>query len=186
MKYNIPIILGTAREGRKSEHVAKFLHALTKDHDSFSTELVDVRDFKETKTIPSWEDAGVYEGWREKAEKADGFIIVVPEYNHGYPGELKLLLDSAHKEYLRKPVLVAGVSSGIFGGARVVENLRTVLVEYGMVLLKSAVYTTKVEELFDESGEIVTDRKDEFRKRVEKAFEELEWFVKVLKEGRES
>lgn len=59
--------------------------------------------------------------------RADGLVIVSPEYNHGYPGEMKLMLDQLYKEYNRKPVGICGVSSGALGGARMVEQLRLIL-----------------------------------------------------------
>ena len=39
----IPVILGTARQGRQSEHVAKFVRAELSNHAGVETELVDVR-----------------------------------------------------------------------------------------------------------------------------------------------
>ncbi len=39
----IPIILGTARQGRKSEHVARLVFEQTKKRGDVETELIDVR-----------------------------------------------------------------------------------------------------------------------------------------------
>ena len=63
---------------------------------------------------------------REKARRSDGFIIVSPEYNHGYPGELKMLLNMLFSQYAHKPVGICRVSSGAWGGTRMVEQLRQV------------------------------------------------------------
>src|SRR5262245_58802077 len=117
-KLSIPVILGTARSGRESEKVAKFVHEFAVQH-GFLTELVDVRDY-----LQSFTEEKELTAWKEKATAADGFIIVSPEYNHGYPGELKMFLDSAYVEYNHKPLGIVGVSDGMAGGIRMAEQLR--------------------------------------------------------------
>ena len=46
--------------------------------------------------------------WAEKLDAADGYMIVTPEYNHGYPAELKNALDQVFPELNRKPVAFIG------------------------------------------------------------------------------
>lgn len=67
--------------------------------------------------------------------RADAFVLMAPEYNHGYPGLLKHVLDTNLKEYIHKAVGVCGVSAGNFGGTRVIENLLPVLRELGLVTI---------------------------------------------------
>jgi hypothetical protein len=40
----IPVILGTARQGRQSEHAAKFVFEQTKKRPNLDTELIDIRN----------------------------------------------------------------------------------------------------------------------------------------------
>lgn len=179
-KLYIPVVLGTGREERRSENVAKFVHEQVKK--LISTELIDVRDYATEHTIPSWEKSMQSEKWRNIMVKADGLIIVAPEYNHGYPGELKILLDKLYDEYNRKPVAICGVATGGLGGARMVEMLRISLIELKMVPIRNAVYFSSVKELFDEDGNI----KDEsYKERVSGMLEELTWYAKALKTARE-
>lgn len=166
---NIVVVLGTAREGRQSEHVAKALHAVFSEKEGVDSTLVDVRDYLSSiATMPMWGDRGLDAGlskWKDIAEKADGFVFVLPEYNRGYPGEWKLLVDSLTKPFHGKPAAIAGVSSGMFAGARVVEHVKTVLVELGLVAVSTAHYTGKVKEQFDDEGNM-TD--ESARERLEK------------------
>jgi hypothetical protein len=67
--------------------------------------------------------------------RADALVIVAPEYNHGYPGLLKHVLDTNLKEYIHKAAGIVGVSAGIFGGARAIQNLIPVLRELGLVTI---------------------------------------------------
>src|SRR6266404_8899515 len=98
----IPIILGTARQGRESEHVAKLVFEQTKKRAGVETEFIDVR-----KLPMRLDDAG--ENMKDPAfsatvERCDGLIIVTPEYNHSFPGLSKHALDMNLKEYIHKAV----------------------------------------------------------------------------------
>ena len=42
--------------------------------------------------------------WAEKITDGDAFIMVTPEYNHGYPAVLKNAIDSIFPEWNDKPV----------------------------------------------------------------------------------
>lgn len=176
----IPIILGTARKGRQSIKAARYVFKLAKKH-GLNTKLVDVRDFIHPATIPSWAKSKKTETWKKLAKKADGFIIVCPEYNHSYPGELKILLDSAYAEYEKKPAVVCGVSSGGFGGARMVEHLYAVLITLKLAPINAPLYFSNIEQLFDKRGNI-TDKS--YEERSKKMFEEILWYAKALKKAR--
>lgn len=182
MKLYIPIILGTARQGRRSEMAAKFVLSQVARHPEIETELLDVRDFR----LPATDNSGqseIAQKWAEKVTEADGFIIVSPEYNHGYPGELKMMLDMLYEQYGKKPVGLIGVSRGVLGGVRMVEQLRLVAIEFRMVPIRQAVYFSAVHNLFDEKGQI----KDEsYSEKIVKMLEELVWYAKALKWGREN
>ena len=82
--------------------------------------------------------------------RADALVLVVPEYNHGYPGLLKHVLDTNLKEYIHKAAGVVGVSAGVFGGARAIQNLIPVLRELGLVTIFWDVNFTTVRRRFDE------------------------------------
>jgi NAD(P)H-dependent FMN reductase len=110
-------------------------------------------------------------------------VIVTPEYNHGYPGMLKHLLDTNLKEYIHKAVGVCGVSAGGFGGARVIENLLPVLRELGLVTIFWDGTFSGAHKLFDADGKILDDA---YLKRIDQFIKELIWMSKVLRHGREN
>ena len=87
--------------------------------------------------------------------RADAFIIVAPEYNHGYPGLLKHVLDTNLKEYIHKAVGICGVSAGRFGGTRVIQNLLPVMRELGLVTIFWDGNFSGVQKLFDADGTIL-------------------------------
>ena len=182
----IPLVLGTGRKGRESENVARFVFGELIKQEGIESEFVDIREHTYDVTVPPWGDGGANKDstpWKQIMEKADGLIIVTPEYNHGYPGELKLLLDSLYTEYEQKPVALCGVSRGAFGGTRVINALRQVLIELKMVPIRSALYFGKAHELFDEKGAI---KDEQFVERTHMMFDDLLWYARALKSARES
>ena len=177
----IPVILGTSRKGRASENVAKFVFGEVQKREGVDTELIDIRqldfptdDAGEAIKLPSFSEA---------MERADGIVLVTPEYNHGYPGLLKHALDSNLKEYIHKAVGICGVSAGGFGGTRVIENLLPVLRELGLVTIFWDGNFSGAQKLFDADGKILDNA---YEKRIDKFLGELIWMSKVLRYGREN
>jgi NAD(P)H-dependent FMN reductase len=176
----IPVILGTPRQGRQSEFVAKFLVEQLSQRQDLTTQLIDIRTVSIATT-----DAGEAlkdPDFSASMERADGLIIVAPEYNHGYPGLLKHVLDTCLKEYIHKAVGLCGVSAGPFGGTRVIQNMLPVMRELGLVTIFYDLNFANVQDLFDPSGRL----KDEatYIRRMERFLNELIWMSTVLREGR--
>ena len=116
--------------------------------------------------------------------RADGLILVVPEYNHSFPGLLKHVLDTNLKEYIHKAVGVCGVSAGPFGGARMIQSLVPVLRELGLVTIFSDVYFGTAGKLFDLATGKITD--PAYSGRVKKFLNELVWMARALRYAREN
>jgi len=176
----IPVILGTARMGRMSLHPAQLVAREIGKHAGIETELIDIAQLP----LPT-NDAGEaikHPGFSEKMERADALIIVSPEYNHGYSGLLKHVLDSCLKEYIHKAVGIVGVSAGPFGGTRVIENLLPVMRELGLVTIFWDVNFSNVQEAFAADGTLVDQS---YIGRIDKFLNELIWMAKTLRHGRD-
>jgi NAD(P)H-dependent FMN reductase len=176
----IPLILGTARQGRESEKAARFVFEQTRKRAGVETEFIDVR------RLPmKLDDAGEQmkdPKFAATIQRCDGLIIVTPEYNHSFPGLLKHALDMCLKEYIHKAVGICGVSAGAFGGTRVIEQLLPVMRELGLVAIFEDVNFGKIGTLFDEHGQLLDQN---FVRRVDTFLNELIWMSKVLRHGRE-
>lgn len=177
----IPVILGTVRKGRASENVAKFVFEEIKRRPNVTTELIDLRDLK-----LATDDAGETikdPKFSTTLEHADGLVLVVPEYNHGYPGMLKHALDSNLKEYIHKAAGICGVSAGGFGGTRMIQNLLPVLRELGLVTIFWDGNFSGAQKLFDAEGKLLDQS---YVQRIDKFLGELIWMSKVLRYGRQN
>lgn len=182
-KLFMPILLGTNRKDRKSEHVAKWVFTKMEERGDIDAAFFDVRDFELPGDHYGTEVGHHFPEWREAVIRADGIVIVAPEYNHGYPGVLKSVLDLLLKEYIHKAAALVGVSAGPFGGTRVIESLLPVVRELGLAVTFTDLHFPRVGKLFDEEGNILDDA---YHKRSERFLDELVWMAKALRWGREN
>ena len=141
---HIAVIVGK-RPGRFGEKAAAWIAGRLAARDDLTVELVDCATIRSPftrrpglrlyQTGLSHPDVA---RWAKKVDDADGYVIVTPKYNHGYPAALKNALDYAFVERRRKPVAFVGY--GGVGGARAIEQLRQVVIELEMAPLRYAVH----------------------------------------------
>jgi NAD(P)H-dependent FMN reductase len=121
--------------------------------------------------------------WRDTIINSDGLVIVTPEYNHGYPGTLKAVLDLLLPEYIHKAVAFVGVSAGPWGGARVIEAMVPMVRELGLAVTFTDLNFPKVQNTFDLQGKLLDPA---FERRAKDFLDELVWMSRTLKWGREN
>jgi len=195
----VKVILGSTREGRFGDKPAHWIHGEAAQRPGIDAELLDLRDFP----LPFFDrpaspvrEGGTYQNPEvtrsaTKIAEADAFIVVAPEYNHGYPAVLKNALDHIFPEWGRKPI--GFVSYGNAGGARAVEQLRLVAVELQMWPIRAAlhlpldVYLAAMKEPVPPSPEVFGPlRKSLGGDRVAIFFEDLLWAAHALRIARAS
>lgn len=178
---NIPVLLGTNRKLRKSVFVAKWLIGEMEKRPEIRTRLFDVADFDLPRDDYGQEIKDRFPEWREAIENADGLVIVSPEYNHGYPGTLKAVLDLLLREYVHKAVAFVGVSASPWGGTRVIEAMVPMVRELGLAVSFSDLNFPRVQDKFDDQGKLL----DAGYERYVKSFlDELVWMSRALKWAR--
>jgi NAD(P)H-dependent FMN reductase len=162
-----------------SEQAARVVWEAVTERPGVETALIDV-----AKLPIRFDDAGETAkdaAFSETLNRADALILVTPEYNHGYAGVLKHVIDTNLKEYIHKAAGIVGVSAGVFGGARGIQNLLPVLRELGFVTIFWDVYFTSVHKRFDAQGNLV----DDSFLAIDKFLDELLWMAETLRYGRE-
>ena len=177
----LPILLGTNRKLRRSVHVARWLHGVISARADIETELFDVADFSLPQGDYGTDIKDQFPQWRDTIVRADGLVIVVPEYNHGYPGALKSVLDLLLKEYIHKAVAFVGVSAGPWGGTRGIEALVPMVRELGLAVTFTDLHFPAVQSKFDGAGKLLDAAYDN---RVRGFLDELVWMSRTLKWGR--
>jgi NAD(P)H-dependent FMN reductase len=154
-----------------------------------SFEVVDLRDlplsFFDSPVSPArGQVAPEAEGWAAQVERAEGFIFVSPEYNHGYPAVLKNAIDHLYLQWVHKPAAIV-TYGGAAAGYRAAEQLRQVFVEVKMVPIREQIGISLVPGFvpnIDDSSESVSGK---FLERVFNAMmDELLWWATALTPAR--
>lgn len=140
----IGIITGSTRPNRKSIKVAHQLKRWADKRGDAEYEVVDIADYN----LPMYNEpisAGYSQDyqtpeakpWSEKIASLDGFVFIVPEYNHGITSALKNAIDYLYPEFNDKAAGI--VSYGSSGGVRAAEALRTILAELQVASVRTHV-----------------------------------------------
>lgn len=182
-KLNIPLLIGTNRKDRQSQNVAKWVFSKMQEREDIEPVFFDVRDFHLPHDNYGQEIKNDFPEWRDAVTRADGLVIVTPEYNHGYPGSLKSVLDLLLREYVHKAVAFVGVSAGPWGGTRVIEACVNMVRELGLAVTFTDLNFPAVRTKFGDDGRLLDDAYD---KRVESFLDELVWMSTTLRWGREN
>lgn len=179
----IAVLAGTTRKQRESIKAARYIADFGRNLPDVEIVFVDPVDFN----FPG--DGNDPEGkdprYSDITARADAFFIVTPEYNHSFPGSLKRMLDSELANYNHKPVAIAGASNGGWGGVRAVEALVPAIRETGLVVLSWDVYFPRVQDMFDDIGNLKPEYLTRYSRNLQQLFDELIWMARLLRRGRE-
>jgi chromate reductase len=105
---------------------------------------------------------------RSAVRRADGLLLVTPEYNHGVPGVMKNAVDwlsqPLRKSALEgKPTALMGASTGLAGTARGQSQLRQAFVlTNSPVMPQPEVLVGRAHEKFDASGRLTDEPTRQF------------------------
>ena len=173
----IAIISGSIRKGRNSHRVALYFQNYIRENKLGESVMLDLIEYQ----FPVFEErlsnllnpSAQTLQFSEEINTADAIIIITPEYNGGYPASLKNVIDLLYTEWKRKPIAIATVSSGAFGGSQVITSLLFSLWKIGALMSPATFPVPIVEKTFSEKGE-ATD-KEATDKRAKKFLEELVW-----------
>lgn len=103
--------------------------------DRFGLEVLDIAALPYYNQDQELEPPEVVRHFKQQVKEADAVFIVTPEYNWSVSGVLKNALDwlsRVDKVLQNKPVLTAGVSTGVIGTVRAQIDLRKILSSPGL------------------------------------------------------
>jgi NAD(P)H-dependent FMN reductase len=125
----ITVVSGTNRPDSNTRKVAAVVHQMLVEH-GVEAVILDLAElpaelFAATSYASKPE---AFAPFQNSVLAADGFLVVVPEYNGSFPGVLKYFIDMLQfpDSLYEKPAAFIGLSSGRWGGVRAVEQLEMI------------------------------------------------------------
>lgn len=176
----VAIIIGSTREGRIGPTVARWVSAQARQHADMDVDVVDLAEFGLPAVFSGSPDPAVT-AFRARIDRADAFVVVTPEYNHGYPASLKQAIDLAYHEWRAKPVAFVSYG-GRAGGVRAVEQLRQVFAELHAATVRDTVSFHGGRAAFDDAG----DPRDPTGCAIaaQTMLDQLAWWAHALRDAR--
>lgn len=193
-KPRIALIVSSTRPTRWADKPKQWILEKMKARTDIEVEVLDLRDFDlpffnepaSNAYMPSSNPEGIR--WQKAVAGFDGYVFLVAEYNRSITGALKNAIDWDYVGWNRKPMGV--VAYGSVGGARAVEQLRTIAIEMQMVPVRAGVhiggsefyrvgpYNPNPEPIEALDGILAGSAKD--------MLDQVSWYARVLKEAREA
>lgn len=156
----VQVIIASTRPGRVGDPTGRWIADRAEAHGAFDVEVVDLADidlpmFAEPKhpRLGEYTLASTKE-FSALIDRADGFVLVFPEYNHSYNAALKNALDHLNREWAGKPVVLVSYG-GVAAGARAAVALEPVLITLQMRIVGSVPIPFVAQFVHDEGGEHV-------------------------------
>lgn len=176
----LALILGSSREGRFCDRVARWARKELSALPEWQLDLIDPVELD----LPAHHersDGDSVLALAERLHAADAFIVITPEYNHGYPAVLKHLIDSVYAPWAAKPVGFISYG-GVSGGARAVEQLRQVFAELHATTVRDSVSFNNVWDQFSAEGRLWAP--EQARRSLATLLDRLRWWALALREAR--
>jgi NAD(P)H-dependent FMN reductase len=185
VKPTLAVIVASTRNERIGSTVADWFVARATPDDRFDVDVIDLRETELDERISDHHPrSGVYSpevtAFAQRIAAADAFVIITPEYNHGYPSSLKHALDSVSGEWNLKPVAIVSYG-GISGGLRAAEQLKAVFGELRMHDIREAVVLPMVFGKFDDEGNPTDPTMNDAATNM---LTELDWWAQALRTAR--
>ncbi|QNP70603.1 NAD(P)H-dependent oxidoreductase [Streptomyces roseirectus] len=181
----VGVIVGSVRTGRFAGTVADWFVGQARLREDMEIEVVDLCEPALVAELKLSLDAGERPegepGFAARIGAQDAYVVITPEYNHGYPASLKLAIDYVFGEWRAKPVSFVSYG-GIAGGHRAVEQLRQVFAELHAVTLRDTVSFHNAWQQFDEAGALLDPEPAE--KAATVLLDQLAWWGATLRDGR--
>jgi NAD(P)H-dependent FMN reductase len=171
-RLRIAVIVGSTREGRVGDAIARWFVDRVKQRDDIDLDVLDLAEYEFPPHYPE-EATPQMTQFTSAVDRADGYVVVTPEYNRSFPASLKQAIDYAYDEWHAKPV--GFVSYGCRSrGHYAVEALRVVFTELHTMAVRDEVGI----DLLDGSPQ---DRDDV---AVTTMLDQLTWWARALREAR--
>jgi NAD(P)H-dependent FMN reductase len=167
----ITLLIGTNRPANNSRKVARHVEEIYAES-KVPLRVLDLTHLPPEIFLPTsyGEKPKSFQPFAEAVLQSSGLHVISPEYNGGIPGVLKYFIDMLKfpESFERRPVCFTGLSAGIWGALRPVEQLQAIFGYRNAFIYPERVFLPQINSLLDENGRLKSaDLLDRLRKQAE-------------------
>lgn len=178
----ITLLIGTNRPASNSRKVARHVEEIYAEL-KVPLRVLDLAQLPPEIFSPTSyaEKPKSFQPFSEAILQSSGVHIISPEYNGGIPGVLKYFIDMLKfpESFEHRPVCFTGVSAGIWGALRPIEQLQAIFGYRNAFIFPERVFLPQIHSLLDESGRL---KDQELLGRLRKQANGFVDFVEKLKQ----
>ncbi len=182
------VLIGSVREGRFGPVAGAWVAERARDHGGFEVDVVDLADVEIPLVLPAESPKSAGAAYPRPAgmadltarlDAADAFVVVTPEYNHGYPASLKAAIDWHFTQWTAKPVAFVSYG-GAAGGRHAVLHLENVFTELHAVTIRDGLSFPNYFLNFEDGRPLDTQA----TVHAKAMLEQLAWWANALRKAR--
>ncbi|HCI71721.1 MAG TPA: NADPH-dependent oxidoreductase [Balneola sp.] len=177
---NLSIISSTDRTNSWSLKLSNYISRLYAER-NVKAKVVSLEDFPLADVVGGkyGKEITSIKKFREPILEADGIIFVIPEYNGGFPGILKMFIDYLPfpGAFEKMPMAFVGEASGAFGALRPVEQFQMIANYRNALQFPERVFIPRVSKEFDPETGLV----DDFKQKLLDS--QVENFIKFVRDN---
>lgn len=154
---NLKVLTSTNRPTSKGRSVAVWIVETAVKTNEFHVELLDLAEinlpFMDEPHHPRMQNY-MHEHtkkWSKSIDSGEAFIIVLGEYNYGFPAPIKNAIDYLHNEWKHKPLAFVSYG-GVSAGLRSTQMLKQVVTTMNMMPIQEQVNLPFFANDMDENG----------------------------------
>jgi NAD(P)H-dependent FMN reductase len=180
----LTLIVGTNRPGSNTRKVARHVEEIYAQL-KVPLRVLDLAQLPPEIFSPTSyaEKPKSFQPFAEAVLQAEGLHVVTPEYNGSVPGVMKYFIDMLKfpESFERRPVCFTGLSAGMWGALRPVEQLQAIFGYRNAYVYPERVFMPGINNLLDDNGRI---KDAELLERLRAQAEGFVGFVELLKQTK--
>lgn len=159
----LQVVVGSTRPGRVSKPIGDWFSEQVTKHGGFAVEVTELAElalpfFDEPKHPRAREYVHDHtKAWSKRVSRSDALVFIVPEYNHGFTGDIKNALDFLFHEWAYKPAGIIAYGNGNAAGTRAAQMLKPILLSLKMAPVLEGLNFPYVAQLIAEDGTLKTN-----------------------------
>ena len=153
----ITIIAGTNRQGSNTLKLANYYRSLLQKN-NMEVDLISLTELPDNFIVSDLygKRSETFQKIQDRITTSNKFLFVMPEYNGGFPGILKIFIDACvfPTSFYEKKAALVGLSAGRYGNVRGLEHFTSLAHYFNLHVLPLKIHIPFINTELNEQGDL--------------------------------